>query len=502
VRLDFGSALFVNAPVSVANFIMSNGYLRGTGTLTLTGSAAWSGGGMIDTGSTVVAPGATLTTSNSADVTDQRTLEIAGTVNQAGFFGLGSAAVLSVRPGGTFNLSASIQGSSTALVNNQGLFVKTGGTGTIQMAFNNTGTLRVETGTLSFFRVYTQSAGTTFVAAGATLQANATPQANVQLNGGTLAGGGTVAGNVTGAGTVSPGTSPGRLTISGNLALLPGGALVVELNGTSAGTQYDQLRVTGTVLLGGALNLSVDHAPAVGDTFTILDNAGTGATQGTFAGLPQGATVTAGGTTFTISYAGGTGNDVVLTATTVTGPRVAAVGVNAGSAQRSMVTSLQVTFSTIVTIAPGAFTLTYLGGPAGIVGSTVGGFTVSTATIGGVTVATLNGFTGADTSAGSLVDGRYALRVAGSAITASGVPMAGDFIYADSGATTGSQLFRFYGDVTGDRFVKGDDFALFRSAFGTQSPDPNYIAAFDLNGDGFVNGADFALFRTNFGGNI
>jgi len=37
---------------------------------------------------------------------------------------------------------------------------------------------------------------------------------------------------------------------------------------------------------------------------------------------------------------------------------------------------------------------TYLGGPGGVVGSAVGGFTVSTATIGAVTVATLNGFTG------------------------------------------------------------------------------------------------------------
>src|SRR5262249_40293307 len=151
----------------------------------------------------------------------------------------------------------------------------------------------------------------------------------------------------------------------------------------------------------------------------------------------------------------GTGNDVVLTATTVTGPRVAAVGVNAGAAQRSMVTSVQVTFSTVVTVGPGAFTLTYLGGPSGVIGSTVGGFTVSTATIGGVTVATLTGFTGTDTSSGSLIDGRYALKVTGSAITANGLPMAADFVFADSGSTAGSQLFRFYGDINGDRFVNG-----------------------------------------------
>src|SRR5262249_52436925 len=98
-------------------------------------------------------------------------------------------------------------------------------------------------------------------------------------------------------------------------------------------------------------------------------------------------------------------------------PEVVSAGENNGADQRSMVTSIQVTFSTVVSIPPGAFTLTYIGGPAGAVGSTVGNFTVSTATVGGVTVATLSNFSGADTTAaisatgfGSLIDGRYSLK--------------------------------------------------------------------------------------------
>jgi hypothetical protein len=63
-------------------------------------------------------------------------------------------------------------------------------------------------------------------------------------------------------------------------------------------------------------------------------------------------------------------------------------------------------------------------------------------------------------------------------------------------------LHRLYGDVTGDRFVNGADFAFFRTAFGSSSADPGYNAAFDVNGDGFVNGLDFAVFRTNFGKGI
>ena len=71
------------------------------------------------------------------------------------------------------------------------------------------------------------------------------------------------------------------------------------------------------------------------------------------------------------------------------------VAVNAGQAnatQRSTVTSLTVTFDTQVTFAgtvAAAFGLTRIGG------GTVGGFTATSSVVGGVTVVTLNGFTGA-----------------------------------------------------------------------------------------------------------
>ena len=60
----------------------------------------------------------------------------------------------------------------------------------------------------------------------------------------------------------------------------------------------------------GALNLSAGFNPAAGTQFTIIDNDGTDAVSGTFAGLPEGASVSAGGKAFTISYKGGTGNEV------------------------------------------------------------------------------------------------------------------------------------------------------------------------------------------------
>src|SRR5262249_24976988 len=62
--------------------------------------------------------------------------------------------------------------------------------------------------------------------------------------------------------------------------------------------------------------------------FTIINNGGTNAVAGTFAGLPQGASLTIGGANFVISYTGGSGNDVVL------------IRANATSAPPSTITSL------------------------------------------------------------------------------------------------------------------------------------------------------------------
>jgi hypothetical protein len=88
----------------------------------------------------------------------------------------------------------------------------------------------------------------------------------------------------------------------------------LDLDGTTAGTQYDQLLVTGTVDLGGAaINVTLGFTPPPGTVFTILNNEGPDAVAGTFAGLPEGAVFAVGGTSLRISYVGGSGNDVTLT---------------------------------------------------------------------------------------------------------------------------------------------------------------------------------------------
>ncbi len=137
------------------------------------------------------------------------------------------------------------------------------------------------------------------------------------VTGGTLLGTGSISGDLTVTGGVhAPGTSPGVQSIAGQYGLLPGGTLQVELTGTTVGTQYDQVRITGaasTVTLGGRLDLVAVPALPVSSTFTILDNAGTAPVSGTFANLPQGTAFFEDGQWWRISYTAGTGNDITLT---------------------------------------------------------------------------------------------------------------------------------------------------------------------------------------------
>ena len=81
--------------------------------------------------------------------------------------------------------------------------------------------------------------------------------------------------------------------------------------GANPGSGYVQLRIQGGVTLAGPLVVNLGVPQAHG-TITLIDNRGPDPVNGTFAGLPEGATVTAGSGQYTISYVGGTGNDVVL----------------------------------------------------------------------------------------------------------------------------------------------------------------------------------------------
>ena len=159
--------------------------------------------------------------------------------------------------------------------------------------------------------VYTQSGGTTTIAAGGsstatfgstisggtltvdgTLASAGTP---VTLTGpGTLAGTGTVSGEVTNtSGTVAPGNSPGTLAITGNYNQGAAGTLAVEVDGTTPGTQFDRLTVSGTATVDGTVAVDRDPGfePASPDTFEFLS---AGNRVGTFSTLAGGGGLSGG----------------------------------------------------------------------------------------------------------------------------------------------------------------------------------------------------------------
>jgi len=166
-------------------------------------------------------------------------------------------------------------------------------------------------------------AGSTLVSAGRLLvNGSITSGVTVQSDA-TLGGtGSTGAVEVQSGGHLAPGTSPETLSMP-SLTLAGGSNFDVEIFGTSPGngtTGYDQAIVTaGPVdVTGASLNLFFNnglYVPALGHTYAIIDNQSAGDAVGTFAGLPaDGSIFEQGGFRFSISYHGGDGNDVVLTA--------------------------------------------------------------------------------------------------------------------------------------------------------------------------------------------
>lgn len=151
-------------------------------------------------------------------------------------------------------------------------------------------------------------------------------------SGQTLRGAGLVAGAVSaGSGaTVAAGmdsSTVGALTFSGSLNLT-GATVSLKLDST-AGTA--DLLFADSLTLGGATLSFADIGAGLwtgATTFTIA-NVSTGTISGTFLGLAEGDSINIGANAFTISYAGGTGNDITLSYTAVPEPSAYAALVGA-----------------------------------------------------------------------------------------------------------------------------------------------------------------------------
>jgi glucose/arabinose dehydrogenase len=202
--------------------------------------------------------------------------------------------------------------------------------------------------------------------------------------------------------------------------------------------------------------------------------------------------------------------------------RVASVIVDDGTAQRSRVASLTVTFSGPVTFAGGnanaaaAFVLSRVTGGGGNVGLAAvvsinaAGQTVVALTFTGTTaidpVSLQNGGTA------SLADGRYQLTILDGAVTgANGLALDGDgngtaggaYQSPDEAGGPGElRLYRLFGDATGNGVVDLLDLSAFRTTFNAGAGNPLYLAYLDADLNGVVDLVDLGQLRARFNGSV
>lgn len=173
--------------------------------------------------------------------------------------------------------------------------------------------------------------------------------------------------------------------------------------------------------------------------------------------------------------------------------RVAGVVVNDGSAQRSKVNSLTVTFDGPTTVDPGAFELAGPDGPVTL--------NVALSVVDGRTMAVLT-FTGPGVIGGSLADGNYTLTVNAYLVHDRwGRELDGDADGA-AGGDRADGFHRLFGDSDGDRDADLRDLGRFLSTLGRRSGDPGYLWYFDVDGDNRVGLVDLVAFARRLGSHL
>ena len=323
-----------------------------------------------------------------------------------------------------------------------------------------------------------------------------------------------------GAGSSTGTLNVDRLTLSSSGVA---GTLFAQIGPAGA---YDKIQTIGAVDLSGAslnITLAPGYVPDAGDTFDLIHLGIFGTISGTFAGYPDQSVVPVGGQFFRIDYSSTGYRDVILTAL----PSVAAVEINDGSAQRSEVRSITVTFNGQVSFANGdaaaAFELTHL--QTGIdvkhlqaaVSTDSQGRTVVTLTfvttdnlsteIDPISAMPPDPSTGLPTPTPSLADGRYQLVVFTAKVTGTGGAAlnGGSQNYispSDTYQGSGLHLYRIFGDGDGNGVVDATDLSYFRSTFNYNWTDAEFLAYFDCNNSGAVDASDLGQFRSRFNQNV
>jgi hypothetical protein len=175
------------------------------------------------------------------------------------------------------NFATNSSPGSFTLANNAGF--------TTASTFTDSGTVKVSKGStlaIGGSGNYSQTAGQTTVDGTLTT----TGAGIIQISSGSVFGnGGNLNGNTSNSGTLNIGDAvkqAGAETVTGTYTQNAAGALAIDIGGTTAGTQFDQLTITGAASLNGTLNLDLINGfvPTMTETFDIINFA---SLTGTFA---------------------------------------------------------------------------------------------------------------------------------------------------------------------------------------------------------------------------
>lgn len=275
---NWGKLIFESPTSSIAIptlNLYSGGELNNLGDITISSLFNWNGGTISGSGSTEVLSSATFSTQVSNHYLNEQMLINSAIANwNLGSVNLSNGAIF--RNDNTFNANATttMDGSSSGTFENNGSFFKktSDTTTTMDIDFSNAGEIEVIAGTLTFLSGITTGAGTSIDLGDGTFTAGDTLTLE---SGASLVGSGILSSDLINGGEVSPGTSPGLITIEGDYTQTAGGILTIELGGTTAGTEHDQVAITGSAGLNGILDVSIylDFEPSVGDSFIILSYA-------------------------------------------------------------------------------------------------------------------------------------------------------------------------------------------------------------------------------------
>ena len=178
--------------------------------------------------------------------------------------------------------------------------------------------------------------------------------------------------------------------------------------------------------------------------------------------------------------------------------KIESIVVNNGDAQRSKVKVVTVTFDTVATVLPGAFTVEIrsdvspVAPPVGV----VTGINVATAVVAGKTVATIT-FTPSSPyvdASGSLVNGNFQVTIDPAKVLVFATPLVsipsdptgGDLVYGDLAS---DEFYRLFGDADGDADVDFTDLTDYFVPALTA-----YVEELDADNDSDVDFADLDAF--------